>query len=243
MRSGNPALRADTFAVYSDSENVMTMTGTVLKTMTLLFLCIAAAAISWTQVAANSGLTYGFIIGGALGGLVLAIITIFAPKASPFTAPFYSMAEGLFLGAISFLVNMSYPGLVLQAVLLTFSIMFIMLTLYGSRIIRVTDKLRMGIAAATGAICLVYLVSFVLSFFGGTIPYIHEGGWIGILFSLVVVGVASFNLLLDFDFIERGAEHGAPKYMEWYAAFGLMVTLIWLYVELLRLLAKLQSRD
>jgi uncharacterized YccA/Bax inhibitor family protein len=169
-------------------------------------------------------------------------VTIFKPRVAPYTSPFYAVLEGLFLGAISARYAVQYAGLPLQAVGLTFMVFLAMLTVYQTRIIKVTDKLRFGIAAATGGIALFYLLSFVLAMFGVQIPMIHGSGMVGIGFSLIVVGIAALNLVLDFDFIDRGVQAQAPKHMEWYAAFGLLVTLVWLYLEILRLLSKLQRR-
>jgi uncharacterized YccA/Bax inhibitor family protein len=159
-----------------------------------------------------------------------------------FTAPIYALLEGLFLGGISAIFEAQYPGIVIQAVSLTFGTLFCLLLAYRSGIIKVTENFKLGVAAATGGIALIYLATLVLGLFGVRMPFIHESGLIGIGFSLFVVVIAALNLVLDFDFIESGAKSGAPKYMEWYAAFGLMVTLIWLYIEILRLLAKLRSR-
>ncbi len=175
-------------------------------------------------------------------GLGLAILTILKPKLARFTAVFYAAAEGALLGAISHMYEAQFNGIVLQAVGLTIGVFLVMLFLYSTRIIRVTNKFRTGVIAATGAIFLVYMVSIVAHLFGANIPFIHDAGPIGIGFSLLVVGLAAMNLMLDFDFIERGAAAGAPRYMEWYGAFGLLVTLVWLYLELLRLLSKLQRR-
>jgi uncharacterized YccA/Bax inhibitor family protein len=171
-----------------------------------------------------------------------AIVTVFKKEWAPITSPIYAVLEGFVLGGISSIFEASYPGIVIQAVGLTFGTLFALLIAYRSGLIKATENFKLGVVAATGGIFLVYMISFVLSFFGTTIPFIHESGTIGILFSLFVVVVAALNLVLDFDFIERGAESGAPKYMEWYAAFGLLVTLVWLYIEILRLLSKLRSR-
>lgn len=181
--------------------------------------------------------------GGAIGGLVLALITVFKKTWAPVTAPLYALVEGFFLGAISAVYNAQFGGIVMQAVMLTFGILFALLFAYRSGLIKATENFKLGVVAATGGIALVYLASIALGFFGIKIPLIHESGLVGIGFSLFVVVIASLNLVLDFDFIESGVEQGAPKYMEWYGAFGLMVTLVWLYLELLRLLSKLQSRD
>jgi uncharacterized YccA/Bax inhibitor family protein len=245
MRSGNPALSIDTFrGMPSTRGDSMSLSGTVNKTMIMLILVIAGAFFTWNQalIQANNALLPILMIGGALGGLVVAMVTIFKKEWSPVTAPIYAVLEGLFLGGISSLLNQAYPGIVIQAVGLTFGVALSLLLVYRSGLIKVTDNFRLGIAAATGGIFLVYLVSFGMSLFGMQMPFIHESGLIGIGFSLFVVAIAALNLVLDFDFIEHGAASGAPKYMEWYGAFGLMVTLIWLYIEILHLLAKLQGR-
>jgi uncharacterized YccA/Bax inhibitor family protein len=171
------------------------------------------------------------------------MVTCFKPNLARITGPIYALLQGVVLGAISGLYNAAWDGIVLQAVSLTIGVFFTMLFLYGTRIIKVTDKLRMGIVAATGAVFLVYLANAVFRLFGGHLPYLHDTSAIGIAISVVIVGVAAFNLLLDFDFVERGTAAGAPAKMEWYAAFGLLVTIVWLYLELLRLLAILQGRD
>ena len=241
MRSGNPVLKSD--KVFSregsfSSERAMTINGTVNKTYFLLLLTVATSIWSWSHLELYSIL----LITGLIGGLITAIITIFKKSLSGYTTPIYALFEGLFLGAISAMVEQTYPGIVMQAVLLTFGTLFCLLTAYKSRLIKVTENFRLGVVAATGAILIIYLFTFVMGFFGMSMPYIHESGLIGIGFSLVVIIIASLNLVLDFDFIEKGAEAKAPKYMEWYGAFGLMVTLIWLYIEILRLLAKLRDR-
>ncbi len=250
IRSGNPALKESTFldlgsgAIVRDDGNVMTLNGTVNKTGMLLLLCVFSAAFTWSQVSTPAGIVGAapYMWGGLIGGLVLALVTIFKKEWSPISAPAYAVVEGLFLGAISAMYNHMYEGIVMQAVLLTFGTLFAMLFCYRSGLIKATENFKMGVAAATGGIFLVYLASMVLGFFGINIPMIHESGLVGIGFSLVVVVVAALNLVLDFDFIETGVEKGAPKYMEWYGAFGLIVTLVWLYIEFLRLLSKLQSR-
>jgi uncharacterized YccA/Bax inhibitor family protein len=183
-----------------------------------------------------------WLIGAALVGFGLAILTIFKPKFARVTAPLYAIAQGLFIGAITHVFNLEFEGIGAQAAGLTAGVFAMMLFLFATRIIKVTDKLRTGIVAATGAICLVYLVSIVMRLFGAEVPFLHDASPVGIIISLVIVGVAAMNLLLDFDFIERGVQAGAPRYMEWYGAFGLMMTLIWVYLELLRLLSKLRSR-
>jgi uncharacterized YccA/Bax inhibitor family protein len=243
MRSANPALRADVFDIDGTHQHAMTVMGTTMKTGVLLALLVAAGGITWDLVATNQPLAWGIGIGGLIGGLVLALITIFNPKAAPFTSPLYAVAEGLFLGALSAVIDALYPGIVVQAVGLTFGVLATMLIAYATGVIRVTEKFRMGVVAATGAVFIVYIASMVLNMFGTSIPFIHSSGLIGIGFSVVVIVIAALNLALDFDFIESGVQSGAPKYMEWYAGFGLMVTLVWLYIEILHLLYKLQGRD
>jgi uncharacterized YccA/Bax inhibitor family protein len=253
MRSGNPVLKDSTFldlgtgSVVTRDGHTMTLNGTVNKTGFLLLLSVLTAAFAWSQTFNPTGeMAPGamvYLIGGAIGGFVLALITAFKKEWSPVTAPLYAIIEGFFLGSISAIYNARFEGIVLQAVMLTFGIMFALLFAYRSGMIKATENFKLGVTAATGGIFLIYLATMALGFFGINIPYIHESGIIGIGFSLFVVVIASLNLVLDFDFIETGVEAGAPKYMEWYGAFGLMVTLVWLYLELLRLLSKLQSRD
>lgn len=252
MRSGNPALSESTFldlasgSVVTSPDQVMTINGTVNKTGILLLLAVLTAAFAWSQaIGADGQIAPGamiYAIGGAIGGLVLAVVTVFKKEWSPVTAPMYALVEGFFLGAISAVMEVRFPGIVFQAVLLTFGTLFALLAAYRSGLIKVTENFKLGVVAATGGIALLYLASFVLGFFDINVPVIHEASWLGIAFSLFVVVVAALNLVLDLDFIENGAAARAPKYMEWYGAFGLMVTLVWLYVEFLRLLSKLQSR-
>ena len=242
MRTANPALNAKTFTDRGlASERAMTINGTVQKTGVLLLLVVCAAAYTW-RVAASGASAGGWIAGGAIGGFIVALVTIFKKSWAPVTAPVYAVLEGLFLGAISAMFEAQFKGIVLSAVGGTLGTLFCLLLAYQSGLIRATENFKLGVFAATGGICLIYLVSFVLGLFGVRIPFIHESGWIGIGFSVFVVIIAALNLVLDFDFIEQGAAQGAPRYMEWYAAFGLMVTLIWLYIEMLRLLAKISSR-
>lgn len=238
MRTANPALNAKTFSVARDGAQVMTIQGTVSRTAMLLALLFAATMLTWNPAEPQTQ----WILIGAIAGFVVALITIFNKKASPFTAPLYAVCEGVFLGAISSLFERMYPGIVFQAILLTFGTLGALLLAYTSRLIKVTENFKLGIVAATGGIAIFYLVSMLLGFFGVQIPMIYGSGPIGIGFSVVVVVIAALNLVLDFDFIEQGAEQGAPKYMEWYAAFGLVVTLVWLYLEILRLLSKLNRR-
>ncbi|NNF07657.1 MAG: Bax inhibitor-1/YccA family protein [Candidatus Eisenbacteria bacterium] len=259
MRTANPALSTKVWekAGRAVSNEVMTIQGTVNKTAILLLLVVLPAAFVWNKFAAvavppafegaPSTAPYAqlsmWMIGGMIAGVVFALATIFKKTWAPVTAPLYAVAEGCFLGGMSLLFNTAFPGIVPQAIALTFGVLFVLLGVYKAGWIKVTQKFRMMVVGATGAIALLYIVSFVMGFFGSSIPFIHSSGTFGILFSLFVVAIAALNLVLDFDLIERGSEAGAPKYMEWYSAFGLMITLIWLYLEILRLLAKLQNRD
>lgn len=249
MRTSNPALGDKTFESLSYSPDrsgsVMTLNGTVNKTAILLALVIAAAAWTWSQTLLPGGdrsLTGALALLGVFGGFIVALVTTFKPAWSPVTAPIYAVLEGLFLGAISAVMNQRYPGIVPQAVALTFGTLFCLLAAYRSGLIPVTDNFRLGIVAATGGIALIYLATILLGLFNVSIPFIHDAGIIGIGFSVFVVIIAALNLVLDFDFIEQGVSRGAPKYMEWYGGFGLLVTLVWLYLEILRLLSKLSRR-
>ena len=251
MRTSNPALNTNVFRIETTAyDKTMTLQGTVTKTGILLALTIGAAAVAWMQVAklatgsaAQMQLVQTLWMAGAIGGFVVALITIFKPTMSPYTAPVYAVLEGVFLGAISMFVDSMYPGIVPQAVALTFGTLVALLLAYTSGAIRATERFKSGVIAATGGIFLVYMATFILGFFNVSIPYIHGSGLIGIGFSGFVVVIAALNLVLDFDFIEKGVASGAAKHMEWYGAFGLLVTLVWLYISILRLLMKLQSRD
>ena len=253
-KSSNPVFGKNIFnqAATNTSDGVMTVNGTINKTGLMLLIVVFAATFTWRKFmgavdpalpgAMPPGLI-GWMIGGAIGGFITALITVFSPRRAAMTSPIYAVFQGLFLGAISAMFEAMYPGLVMRAVSLTFGVFFIMLLLYRSGTIRATEKFRTVIFAATGGIALVYLVSFVAGMFGANFGFMHGNSLISIGFSLVVVVVAALNLILDFDMITKGANARAPKYMEWYGAFGLMVTLIWLYLEMLRLLSKLSSRN
>jgi uncharacterized YccA/Bax inhibitor family protein len=247
MHTSNPALNADVFrrpCAVADTQT-MTVAGAVAKTGVLLGCAWVPAFWMWNLYfrAADPATIGGYTTVGAIAGLVFALATIFVPRWSPVTAPLYAVGEGVFLGGISAIFEAQFPGIVLPAMVATFGTLACMLVAYRTGLVRATEKFRLGLFAATGAIALVYLVTLVLGLFHVRVPYIHDGGPIGIGFSLVVVVIAALNLVLDFDLVEEGARRGLPKYMEWYAAFGLMVTLVWLYLEILRLLAKLRSRD
>ncbi len=238
FRSGNPALSQKTFQdLTKSSGGVMTLDGTVNKTAISLLLLMLAAYYTFTQQ------NLSLIWPGFIGGFVVALVTIFKKEWAPITVPIYAVLEGLALGGVSAVYAHAYTGIVQQAIFLTFGIFFTLLFAYKTKVIKPTENFKLGVFAATGGIALIYMISIVMSFFGGEIPMIHDSGPIGIGFSLFVVVIASLNLVMDFDFIEEACENGAPKYMEWYGAFGLLVTLVWLYLEILRLLAKLNGRD
>lgn len=242
MNSTNPVWKESVFKPSSEVDTGrMTINGTIQKTGILLIIAILTGSFSWSQVAAGSGVPYQWI--GLGGGLLFAIIASFKPNSTPVTAPLYAGFEGLFLGGISAYYSALYNGIATQAFSLTLLTMGIMLFLYHSRIIRVTDKLRSVVMVAVGAVGVLYLVSFIGGFFGMPLSFLHGNGLLSIGISVAIIGIAAFSLLLDFDFIERGERSGAPKNMEWYGAFALMVTLVWLYIEFLRLLSKLNSRD
>jgi len=241
MRTANPALGDKTFNLrVAQGEESMTIQGTVNKSAILIGIIIFAGAISWNEYM-NGSSAMIFLIAGGIGGLIAALVTIFKKEWSPVTAPIYAAFEGLLLGGISAMAEQMFSGIVIQAVLLTVGTFVALLAAYRSGLIRATENFKLGVVAATGAVALVYLLSFVLGMFNIPIPYLHSNGWIGIGINLVIVVIAALNLVLDFDFIEHGAETKAPKFMEWYAAFGLVVTLVWLYLEILRLLIKLNS--
>ena len=235
--------RADRLAQVSSGE-VMSVEGAINKSALLLLLVVGAATWVWTRFfqSGDSAVVMPYMWIGLIGGFAAAIATAFRPDWARLTAPAYALLEGLALGAISAFYEARLQGIVFQAVGLTFAVLAVMLMLYRSGVIKVTDRFRMIVVAATGGIALFYFVSIILSFFHVSIPFLFGGGTFSIVFSLVVVGIAAMNLALDFDFIARGVEHGAPKFMEWYAAFGLMVTLVWLYLEILRLLGNTRRR-
>ena len=259
FRSGNPALNAKVFQGFStSSEGTMTLNGTVNKVALSLFLLLLSGCIGFYFTFSSGVKTFNPVTGkevisnmssflmifGFIVGFILALVTIFKKHLSQYTVPAYAIFEGLALGGISAFFSAMYDGIVFQAILITTSIFASLLFLYKSRIIKPTENFKLGIAAATGGIFIVYIINMVMSFFGGGLPVmdINNASFYSIGFSVVVIIIASLNLVLDFDFIEEASEKGVPKYMEWYGAFGLMVTLVWLYLEILRLLAKLNSR-
>ncbi len=253
MKTSNPALGDQTFRNLAasqyggaiDATDRMTLSGTVNKTGILLVCVFATAAWTWhvfLQSHDMAAVAPMMLVGG-IGGFIVAMVTVFKKEWSPATAPVYALLEGLFLGGISAVFDVRYPGIGLDAVGLTFGTLFVLLLAYSSRIIRVTQKFRLGVVAATGGIMVFYLMEMVLGFFGVHFNAVNGSGMLGIGFSLFIVAIAALNLVLDFDFIEQGVAYGAPRYMEWYGAFGIMVTLVWLYLEILRLLSKMRDRN
>ncbi|MES2598764.1 MAG: Bax inhibitor-1/YccA family protein [Verrucomicrobiota bacterium] len=244
-RTSNPALNDEVFSKQPAlaNEPVMTLQGTVNKTFILTTLLAVAGSFGWKVAESGSPLTMPVMIGGGILALILVIVSCFKPQWAPAIAPSYAILKGAAIGIISFTYNARFNGIVLQAALLTLGILFALLLAYQSRMIRATENFKLGIVAATGGIFLFYLVTLVLGFFGVSVPLVAGNGVWAIGFSVFVVIIAALNLVLDFDFIENGVEMRAAKYMEWQAALGLLVTLVWLYIEILRLLAKLRSRD
>ena len=238
LRSGNPVLSKKTFSNTILTDNQMTIEGTVNKTAISLLLLLVTGYFTFDLISPF------FLIGSGIGGFILAIITVFKKEWAPITVPLYAILEGAMLGGISYMYNSLYDGIVTNAILLSVGILVSLLIAYRSGYIKATENFKLGIFAATGGIALVYFINFILGVFGSGLGVmsINNSSPLSIGFSIVVVIIASLNLVLDFDFIEEGAEKGAPKFMEWYGAFGLLVTLIWLYLEILRLLSKLNSR-
>ena len=244
FKTSNPALNENTFdGRVAVAGEAMTLQGTVNKTGVLL-LCVVITA-AWTWGIAHSQAPEAalpWMLGGLVGGLVFALVTIFKKEWSPITSPIYALCEGLVLGGISALLERTYSGIAIQAMGLTFGVTAVMLMLYRTGVLRATPKFTVGVVAATGGIFLVYMVDLVLGIFGRHVPLLNSAGPLGIGVSAVIVVIAALNLILDFDFVETGVHARAPKYMEWYGAFGIMVTLVWMYMEILRLLSKVRQR-
>jgi uncharacterized YccA/Bax inhibitor family protein len=244
FKTSNPALNENTFeGRVAVAGEAMTLQGTVNKTGVLL-LCVVVTA-AWTWGIAHSQAPEAalpWMTGGLVGGLVFALVTIFKKEWSPITSPIYALCEGLVLGGISALLERTYPGIAIQAMGLTFGVTAVMLMLYRTGVLRATPKFTVGVVAATGGIFVVYMVDLVLGMFGRHVPLLNSSGPLGIGVSAVIVIIAALNLILDFDFVETGVHARAPKYMEWYGAFGIMVTLVWMYLEILRLLSKVRQR-
>jgi len=244
LRSTNPVLKESAFAGAIPTGETMTIQGTVNKTGLLLLFVVATAAWTWgLSHSPTPEAAYPWTFGGAIGGFVVALVTIFKKEWAPISAPIYALLEGLLLGGISAIFERSYPGIAVQAISLTFGVMFVMLLAYKFRIVQATRGFKLGVIAATGGIAIIYLINMAMSLFGHSqMSFLNAATPLGIGISLFVVIIASLNLIIDFDMIETGARMGAPKYMEWYGAFGLMVTLVWLYMEMLRLLSKVRRR-
>lgn len=262
MRTSNPVLKDDTFDGFMAESTTMTLEGTAWKSLLLTMIVMVSGG--WAYQSCMEKLVYlepevieeagkiatlshvpgsiiGMALGGALVGFVIALITIFNPKASPLTSGFYAVAEGVSLGSFSTIFEYMYPGAVPVSIGITFGILFSLLAAYALRLVNPTENFKLGVVAATGGIAFFYLVAIGLGFFGIEMPLLHETGPAGILLSAFIVVVAALNLVLDFDFIESGVEKGAPKYMEWYASFGLLVTLVWLYLEVLKFVIKVMA--
>ena len=239
-RSGNPVLTSNAFNTTAISSETMTINGTVNKT----FLSLTLLMVTGYYTFMSGQIMSGFAIFSLIAAFIVAIITMYKKEWSPITVPIYAILEGIGLGWVSYSFNSLYDGIVLSAICITVSILLAMLMIYRSGLIKPTENFKLGVAAATGGIFVLYMINLVMSFFGSQmgIMNIQNASLMSIGFSLFVIVIAALNLVVDFDFIEEGAEKGAPKYMEWFGALGLMVTLVWLYLEILRLLAKLRSR-
>ncbi|MFH0921455.1 MAG: Bax inhibitor-1/YccA family protein [Fibrobacterota bacterium] len=246
MRTANPALNDKTFESFraAGADDAMTLKGTVHKTGMLLLLTLFTASWTWGKYASDgaSAIVVWTLV-GAIGGLVVALVTVFKKPWSKVTAPLYALLEGLFLGGLSAIFEAKFQGIVIQAVSLTFGTLFCLLIAYRSGLIKPTENFKLGVTAATGAIGVFYLVTWIIGMFGVNTSFMMGSSLLSIGISAFIVIIAALNLVLDFDFIENAVDAGAPKYMEWFAAFGLLVTLVWLYIEILRLLSKLRSRE
>lgn len=247
FKSGNPALQEKMFqnTIIIPGEDTMTQRGALNKFFFLFLMVMASASFTWSAFSQGKDV-YPWMIGSAIGGFIVAMVIIFKKEWSAYLAPAYGLLEGVFVGGISAVYNNAFqkvaPGIVMQAVGLTFGVVIAMYLLYQFRVIKATQRLKSIIFTATAGVAIFYLIAMVLRMFGVDMPFIHEGSNLGIIFSLVIVAIAAMNLILDFDMIDQGAAAGAPKYMEWYCAFGLLVTIVWLYIEILRLLSKFASR-
>jgi len=246
-KSKNPALSTEVFTKakrVDESSEVMTINGTVNKAALLGLMVLTSSLITWNlyQETQDFLLIKPYVIGGSIAAFIVALVIIFNNTTAPYLSPIYCGLKGLALGGLSAFMEAKFPGIVLQSVILTFGILFSLLTIYRLGIIKATENFKLIVASATAGIAIYYIASLAGGFFGFELPYIHDNSTGGIIFSLFVVVIASLNLVVDFDFIEKGAESKSPKYMEWYAAFGLMITIIWLYLEILRLLAKSRSK-
>jgi uncharacterized YccA/Bax inhibitor family protein len=249
FKSGNPVISEKSFDqtnILTQDGNAMTVRGTINKFGLMFIMVLGSASFTWDLFSKGQNVM-PWAIGGAIGGFIVALVIMFKKEWAPYLALLYALLEGLFLGAISAVFNAAFaesaPGIVMQAVLLTLGTAAGMFALYHFRVLRATQTFKKVIIMATVGIFLFYMIAMVLRLFGVQMPYLHDSSPIGIGISLFIVAIAALNLILDFDMIEQGANNGAPKYFEWFGAFGLMVTIVWLYIEMLRLLAKLSGRD
>lgn len=247
FKSGNPALQEKMFqnTINIPGQEVMTQRGALNKFFFLFLMVMASASFTWSAFYQGKNVM-PWMIGAAIGGFVVALVIIFKKEWSSYLAPAYGLLEGVFVGGISAVYNNAFktvaPGIVMQAVGLTFGVVIAMFLLYHFRVIKATQQFKSIVFTATAGVAIFYLIAMALRMFSIDMPFIHEGSNLGIIFSLVIVAIAAMNLILDFDMIDQGAAMGAPKYMEWYCAFGLLVTIVWLYIEILRLLSKFASR-
>jgi uncharacterized YccA/Bax inhibitor family protein len=246
VRSGNPGLNEKTFSGLPRpvaAGDRMTLQGAINKSFLLLVVLMAGAFYPWSEYLStgDTSVVGPSILIGIVGGLIAALVISFKPTTATYLAIPYAGLEGLALGGFSAILERKYPGIAIQAVGLTFGVLAVLLVAYSMRIIQATQRFRTIVIGATGAIALLYLVSMVLSLFHVAVPFLNSSSPLSIIVSLVICGVAALNLVLDFDMIESGARQGAPRYMEWYSAFGLLVTLVWLYLEILRLLSKVRD--
>jgi uncharacterized YccA/Bax inhibitor family protein len=237
----NPVLSAKNFEC-SERQMATTLNGVINRCLILLAIVISSAVFAWNGKYASVGSLTSKLALFAIAGFAVGMVTLFKKEWAGYTAPLYAVLEGLVLGSISKIFELEYHGIVFQAVALTFGTAAGMLLLYKYNIINVTDKFRAIVIMATFGIAAVYVIGWIVSLFGGSMSFVHSGGMFGLLFSAFVVVVAALNLILDFDFIAKVSNRGLPSYMGWLAAFGLMVTLVWLYFEILRMLAKMRER-
>jgi uncharacterized YccA/Bax inhibitor family protein len=247
-KTGNPGLNERTFSAVprpAVGEERMTLQGTVNKSFLMLTVLLLAALWTWARFFGAGGdpaAVSALMLVGLIGGLILALVISFKQTSAPYLALPYAGLEGLAIGGVSAIFERRYPGIAIEAVGLTFGVLIVLLVAYRSGLIKVTEHFKAMVVAATGAIALVYLASFVLGFFHISVPFLNDASPLGIIVSLGIIVVAALNLVMDFDFIQTGVQQGAPRYMEWYSAFGLMVTLVWLYLEILRFLGKMRQR-
>jgi uncharacterized YccA/Bax inhibitor family protein len=243
--NGNPLLSEERFLGAQDFADTMTVKGTVQKTAILFFIVVFSGAITWSTVETSPNLYFPVLIIGAIGGIIALLIGMSKPETGRISAPIYAIFEGLFLGAVSLKYNYFFEGIVGQAIILTLGILLIMIGLYSGGFLKATNTFVKVVTISTIGVCSLYIITFLINMISGTtvLPFLHDSGPISIGFSVIVVILAALNFVIDFDMVEKGEQHGAPRHMEWFGAMAIMVTLIWLYVNILRLLSKLASRD